>query len=229
METLYLDYTDTKSIHSTFETVMEKTDGKLDALFNNGAYGQPGAVEDLTTNVLRQQFEANFFGWHELTNLAVPVMRKNGGGRIIHCSSVLGWIPLRWRGAYNSSKYALEGLATTMRLELKEHGIHISLIEPGPIKTRFSENALEKFLANIDIENSAHSENYQKQLERLHDDGGVNRFRLEPEAVYKKLEHALIAKTPKAHYGVTTPTHIMNLARRFLPQSLFDRLLLSSG
>jgi len=225
---IYLDYEDSASIHSAMDKVLRTTGGKLDALFNNGAYGQMGAVEDLSTKALRQQFEANFFGWHELTNLAVPVMRANGGGRIVHCSSVLGWIPLRWRGAYNASKYALEGLATTMRLELKQEGIHISLIEPGPILSRFSDRALENFYATIDHENSAHAETYKTLINRLENKGGNNRFRLGPEAVYVKLRHALTARKPKAHYGVTVPTHVMNLARRFLPQGLFDRLLLSS-
>ncbi len=153
---LHLDYCDEKSIHKAVDKVMKICDGKLDALFNNGAYGQPGAVEDLTTQVLRQQFDANFFGWHELTNLVVPIMRKQGYGRIVHCSSVLGFVPMAWRGAYNSSKYALEGLATTMRLELDGSGVHVSLIEPGPIKSKFGENGLQHFIDKIDREKSIH-------------------------------------------------------------------------
>lgn len=229
VEAIYLDYTDTKSIHACFDKVMAKTNGKLDALFNNGAYGQPGAVEDLSTNVLRKQFEANFFGWHELTNLVVPVMRKQGHGRIIHCSSILGWISSPWKGAYNSSKFALEGLASAMRIELSGTDIHVSLIEPGPIKTEFSSNALAAFLENVDRENTAHKGRYEKELQRLNAAGGVNRFRLEPEAVYKKLDHALNAKRPKAHYGVTVPTHIMNFARRILPTRMLDKILLKNN
>ncbi len=227
IRTLHLDYTDGASIHSAVVQVLKETGGTLDALFNNGAYGQPGAVEDLTTDVLRQQFEANFFGWHELTNLVVPVMRRQGGGRIIHCSSVLGWIPMRWRGAYNASKYALEGLASTMRLELKGEGIHVCLIEPGPIRTRFSENALAKLEENIDLENSVHAVAYKARIESGKNKSGAGRFELGPEAVYAKLRHALTAKNPKAHYGVTIPTHVMNFARRFLPQRLVDRIIVS--
>ncbi len=226
---LYLDYTENDSIHSAFQSVLKQTDGSLDALFNNGAFGQPGAVEDLSTNVLRQQFEANFFGWHELTNLAVPVMRAQGGGRIVHCSSILGWVPSRWRGAYNASKFALEGLASTMRLELKAHGIHVALIEPGPISSKFTLNALAKLKENIDIEGSAHSEHYRRHMEKLGRGGVASRFRLGPDAVYKKLHHALTSKSPKAHYGVTVPTHVLDMARRFLPQKLVDRILLSGG
>lgn len=227
----YLDYTDNQSIHDTFNTVMNATDGRLDALFNNGAYGQPGAVEDLPTDVLRAQFEANFFGWHELTNLCVPVMRKQGHGRIVHCSSVLGWVTAPWRGAYNASKFALEGLASTMRIELKGTGIHVSLIEPGPIKTRFSENALEKFLENIAWENSVNRTTYDGELKRLRKQrsSSVGKFTLPPEDVYKKLDHALNARNPKAHYPVTIPTHFMNIARRFLPQSAVDNILIKNS
>lgn len=229
LKAIHLDYTDTKSIHACFKTVMSETGGTLDALFNNGAYGQPGAVEDLTTEVLRKQFEANFFGWHELTNLVIPVMRKQGHGRIIHCSSILGWVSAPWRGAYNASKFALEGLASAMRIELADTDIHVSLIEPGPIKTEFSKHALAAFLENIDRENTAHKQRYEKELRRLDSGGGVNRFRLGPEAVYKKLDHALNAKRPKAHYGVTIPTHIMNFARRVLPTRLVDKILLKNN
>ncbi len=227
----YLDYTDRQSIHDTFQAVIARTGGTLDALFNNGAYGQPGAVEDLETDVLRAQFEANFFGWHELTRLCVPIMRKQGHGRIVHCSSVLGWIPAPWRGAYTASKYALEGLASTMRMELADTPIHVSLIEPGPIATRFSDNALEKFLEHIDIENSACREAYEGELKRLkkQKSGTLGKFRLPPNAVYKKLEHALTAARPKAHYPVTVPTHIMNAARRFLPQQWVDKIIMRNA
>ena len=228
-DAIKLDYAEPKSIKKCFETIAKKTNNEIDALFNNGAYGQPGAVEDLSTDVLRAQFEANFFGWHELTNLVLPLMRQNNYGRIIHCSSVLGWVTAPWRGAYNSSKFALEGLASTMRIELMGTNIHVSLIEPGPIESDFSKNALEKFLTHIDRENSVHAQVYESELKRLNNAGGINRFRLPPEAVYKKLNHALTAKKPKAHYGVTVPTHFMNIARKILPVSVVDKILLNNS
>lgn len=228
IEGLYLDYCEKESIHRAFEQVLDKTGGKLDALFNNGAYGQAGAVEDLPTEALRLQFEANFFGWHELTNLVVPIMRQQGHGHIVHCSSVLGFIPLAWRGAYVASKYALEGLATTMRLELKGSGVHLSLIEPGPIESEFTHNGVSHFVEHIDQENSVHKISYAKQMERLQSGGGVDRFRLGPEAVYKKLDKALNSKNPDIYYMVTTPTYMMAIARRILPQSLMEKLLLRS-
>jgi NAD(P)-dependent dehydrogenase (short-subunit alcohol dehydrogenase family) len=226
LEALHLDYADEPSIRTAFGEVMARTGNRLDALFNNGAYGQPGAVEDLSTDVLRAQFEANFFGWHELTRLAIPVMRAQRAGRIVHCSSILGVIAYRWRGAYNATKFALEGLASTQRMELKGSGISISLIEPGPIVSRFSDNAVAKFLENVDVEGSVHAATYKRHLARLNDGGGVNRFRLGPEAVYVKLKHALESSRPRPHYPVTVPTHAMFLARRLLPARWLDRLLM---
>lgn len=229
LHAVHLDYTDPVSIRSAFTETLDRHGGRIFALFNNGAYGQAGAVEDLPTDALRAQFEANFFGWHELTNLAVPVMRKAGQGRIVHCSSILGFVPYRWRGAYNASKFALEGLASTMRLELAGSGVFVSLIEPGPIVSKFTENGLAHFLANIDRENSVHRKTYERELARLESGGGINRFRLGPEAVHTELLHALTAARPKAHYRVTTPTRFMAVARRLLPQRAMDWLLLRSS
>ena len=220
LEALYLDYAEPDSIAAAAATVIEKTGGRLDALFNNGAYGQPGAVEDLTLDALRAQFEANFFGWHDLTRRVLPAMRAQGSGRIVLNSSVLGLVALKWRGAYNASKFAVEGLFDTLRLELRGSGIHVSLIEPGPIRTGFSERALAAFKAHIDTESSIHREAYARHLARL--EGPPSRFTLEPEAVFRKLDHALNSPRPKPHYYVTTPTHLLAALRRLLPNRLLD-------
>src|SRR6478752_3248672 len=164
IEALLMDYTKPETITALVETVSSRTGGAIDALFNNGAYGQPGAVEDITTDVLRLQFETNFFGWHELTRQVIPLMRRRGRGRIVQCSSILGLLPYRFRGAYTASKYALEGLSATLRMELYGSGIHVSLIEPGPIATRFTANALAKIREHIDLENSPHAVDYTRQL-----------------------------------------------------------------
>ena len=221
LETLIIDYRDSASLKACAAEVARRTDGKLDALFNNGAYGQPGAVEDLSRKVLEEQFAANFFGWHELTTLCLPLIRANGSGRIVNCSSVLGLAAMKWRGAYNASKFALEGLTDTLRLELRGSGIHVSTIEPGPIATRFVEHALNAFNANINVEATNYKAAYERQRARL-GKGGSNRFKLPPEAVLEKLEHALNSNRPRAHYYVTTPTHVMGLARRFMPQRMMD-------
>src|ERR1700712_3927663 len=154
IEALVMDYTRTDTIAALVETVSERTGGRIDALFNNGAYGQPGAVEDISTDVLRAQFETNVFGWHELTRQVIQLMRRRGEGRIVQCSSILGLIPYRFRGAYTASKFAIEGLSISLRMELQDSGIHVSLIEPGPIASQFTATALAKFRGNIDIEHS---------------------------------------------------------------------------
>lgn len=222
---VYLDYADPASIASCAEHVIAETGGTLFALFNNGAYGQPGAVEDIAPDVLRAQFEANFFGWHDLTRRLLPAMRRQGEGRIVQCSSVLGLSALRYRGAYVASKFAVEGLTDTLRLELRGTGIHVSLIEPGPIATRFAETALAKFRAHVDIQASAHAEHYKHQLARLEKGGTSSPFKLGPEAVFAKLLHALERSRPKPRYYVTAPTHVFAALKRLLPIRAMDWVL----
>lgn len=224
-ESVQLDLANTASIHSAFVTILGKADGEIYALFNNGAYGQPGAVEDLSRDVLRQQFEVNLFGTHELTNLVLPVMRKQGYGRIIQNSSVLGFVALQFRGAYNMSKYALEGLTDTLRLELMGTNIHISLIEPGPIESRFRKNALVAFEENISVENSPFENAYKKLVGRLEAEGPVVPFTLGPEAVLDKVIHALESKKPKPRYYVTFPTYLFGTLKRVLSSRVMDKVL----
>lgn len=225
LEALYLDYTDEASIAALVEAVLERTGGRLDALFNNGAYGQTGAVEDVSTDVLRAQFEANVFGWHDLTRRIVPVMRRQGHGRIVQCSSILGLLPYRFRGPYSASKYALEALSLTLRMELEGSGIFVSLIEPGPIASQFTANALKHIRASIDIEGSVHAEDYRKQLARLDGSGPPNQHKLEPDAVHAVLKKALRAKRPKPHYLVTTPAKQGAFLKRVMPADWFYRLM----
>lgn len=225
IEAIYLDYTDAKSIRTLVETVLDKTNGRLDALFNNGAYAQPGAIEDLPVEALRAQFEANFFGWHDLTRQIIPPMRAQGHGRIVHCSSILGLVPMKWRGAYVASKFALEGLMLAQRMELEGSGIEVSMIEPGPIASHFTYNAAAKARANIDLENSVHRHIYQSQLEKLENGGTKSKNKLGPEAVYAVLLHALEAPRPRPHYAVTRPAKLGILARRLLPSSWLYRML----
>jgi NAD(P)-dependent dehydrogenase (short-subunit alcohol dehydrogenase family) len=224
-EAVRLDLCDTGSIRQALETVLARTGGKLYGLFNNGAYGQPGAVEDLSTDVLRAQFEANFFGWHELTCRVLPIMRRQGYGRIIQNSSVLGLVALKWRGAYNASKFALEGLTDTLRMELQGSRIHVSLIEPGPIESRFRENAYEAFKANIDIENSPHREAYRRVEARLAAEDKPQPFTLPSDAVLAKVVHALESRRPKPRYYVTMPTYAFGILRRILSTRLLDMAL----
>jgi Short-chain dehydrogenases of various substrate specificities len=200
--------------------VLSATGGRIDALFNNGAYGQPGAVEDLRPDVLRAQFEANVFGWHDLTCRLIPAMRARGSGRIVQCSSVLGFIAMKYRGAYTASKHALEGLTDTLRLELVEAGIHVASIRPGPIATRFVPTSMKMFHRNVDIAASPHRDDYERRLARM-EKGGENTWKLPPEAVVKALIHAVESPRPKPYYAVTVPTVVMGILKRILPSRAF--------
>lgn len=225
LESFVLDLTDSQSIQDAVKTVLEKTDGQLYALFNNAAFGQPGAVEDLSRDTLRQQFETNFFGTHELTRLIIPIMRRQGEGRIIQNSSILGMVVLPYRGAYNASKFALEGLSDTLRLELAGSGIHISLIEPGPITSQFRVNAHLMFKQNIDANNSVHQKTYIKIEQRLLTKEAIVPFTLQPESVLKKVIHALESPRPKIRYYVTFPTYLLATLKLFLPYKAMDWVL----
>ena len=218
---------DSKSISNGLAQVLETTGGKLYALINNGAYGQPGAVEDLNRETLRKQFETNVFGTQELTNRVIPVMRKAGQGRIIQISSVLGFVCLKYRGAYNSSKYALEALTDTMRLELVGTGVQFSLIEPGPIESDFRKNAYRMYKENIESDSSFHQSGYLGLENRLLSREPAS-FTLPPEAVLKSAIHALESRNPKIRYRVTTPTWIFAFLKRLLPDRLMDRILLKN-
>ena len=221
IEAYRLDYADADSIATFFGSAMEATGGRCDALFNNGGYGQVGAVEDLPVDALRAQFEANFFGWHDLTRRVIPVMRAQGHGRIVQCSSILGLVPMRFRGAYNASKHALEGLSVTLAMELEGTGIHVSLIEPGAIRSKFRANALKLFHRNIDIENSVHRQDYQAQLRRLEKQEQSDSGKLGPDAVHQVLHHALTSPRPRYHYTVTREARLGVIARRLLPARVF--------
>jgi NAD(P)-dependent dehydrogenase (short-subunit alcohol dehydrogenase family) len=221
LEALTLEYADSASVQACAAEVSRRTQGTLFALFNNGAYGQPGAVEDVPRKILEDQFAANVFGWHELTNLCLPMMRKRGEGRIVQCSSVLGLVALKYRGSYNASKFALEGLTDTLRLELRNTNIKVVTINPGPIESQFVPNARAAFERNIDMTNSHYKEDFEKQRRRL-DKGGNGRFKLPATAVLEKLILALEKPNPRAHYYVTTPTYVAAFVKRLMPQTFID-------
>lgn len=220
-----LDLNDSQTIIDVIAFADDHFNGRIDVLFNNAAYGQPGAVEDLKRHVLREQFETNVFGTQELTNLVIAMMRQQGHGRIIYNSSVLGIISLAYRGAYNASKYAIEGLADTLRLELSNTDIHISLIEPGPITSQFRANAFAKYQQHIDKQTSAHRDTYEAMEARLTKVGPAAPFTLPPEAVVDKLLHAIESTRPKVRYYVTFPTYLFATLKRLLPHRCLDWIL----
>ncbi len=226
LESFRLDYADEASIAEAVAEVVARTGGTLDALFNNGAFACPGAVEDLPRAALREIFETNLFGYHDLTRRVIPLMRAQGHGRIINCSSVLGLVAGTWRGAYVATKFAMEGLTDVLRIEMKGTGIDVILIEPGPIATKIRENAIPHFEKWIDWQASARAEQYKSLRGRLYDvKVKKDAFELPPAAVTAKLVHALEARQPKARYYVTTPTYLMGFARRILPTRTLDWLI----
>lgn len=225
LEALALDLDDSQSIADAVDEVLRRSGGMLDALFNNGGFGQVGAVEDLTREALREQFETNLFGWVELSNRVIPAMRRQGHGRIVMNSSVLGYAAFPYRGAYNAVKFALEGISDTLRLELAPANIQVCLIEPGPIVSRFRENCLPHFEKHIAWRQSVHRERYEKQLARLNSPGPVAPFTLGPEAVLQALIHALESPRPQARYPVTVPSKAFWWLKRALSTRLMDRLL----
>ncbi|EOD53791.1 SDR family oxidoreductase [Aeromonas molluscorum] len=224
-----LDLNDEASIEAGAREALQLAGGRLYGLFNNGAYGQPGAIEDLPTSALRAQFETNLFGWHHLIRQVLPSMLAAGEGRIVQNSSVLGLVAMKYRGAYNASKFALEGYTDTLRLELRGSGVAVSLIEPGPIDTRFRANARAAFLHHLGSAQSRHEANYRLTLARLEKEGPSGRFTLPSEACVPPLLHALTSRRPRHRYGVTLPTKVFAILRRLLPSRWLDALLAKSA
>lgn len=222
-----LDYADTQCIEAGIAEVLAATGGTLDAVFNNGAFAIPGAVEDMPTDALREIFETNFFGVHEVTRRIIPVMRAQGHGRIVQNSSVLGFTPFRWRGAYGASKFALEGLNRILQLELRDTPVKLVILQPGPITSNFRRNAIPHFERWIDWQASARSEQYRDDLlKALYDSGQTKAaFELGPEAVARVLIKALDSRNPRARYMVGVPTKAVAVAMRLLPERLMNAVL----
>lgn len=226
LESFVLDYERTESITSGLQEALRRTGGTLDALFNNGAYGIPGAVEDLPTDALRAIFETNLFGYHELARQVIPVMRAQGHGRILNCSSVLGFATLRWRGAYNATKFAMEGLTDTLRIEMRDTNIKVILIEPGPITSDIRQNSIPHFEKWIDWQASPRKAQYENTLlKRLYAERKRDPFELPASAVSRKLIHALEHPNPRLRYFVTTPTYVIAALKRLLPTRAMDWVL----
>jgi len=222
-----LDLSSSQSINTAIKAVFKQTDD-LYGLIHNGAYGQVGALEDISRQVLEEQFQTNVFGWHELTNLVLPKMKSKDEGRIIYLSSVLGFVAMPFRGPYNASKFAVEGLVDTLRLELANTNVQLSLIQPGPVESKFRINAYKAFMKNVDMNNSDYQSNYEKMIKRLQSDELAD-FTLPATAVLKCAQHALNSKRAKIHYHVTFPTKLFAVLIRLLPARLMDKILNKAG
>ena len=225
-EAFYIDVTKKETITKALDEILQLTNGTLYALFNNAGFGQPGALEDVPTQALREQFETNLFGLHELTTQVLPIMRKQGYGRIIQHSSVLGIISLKFRGAYNSSKYAIEGHCDTLRLELMGTNIYVSSINTGPVRSDFRKNATKKYYEYIHNKDTNYRDEYNKELIPHENKKKKDPFTRDSKVVIKNIKHALKSKKPKARYYNTEATYFLGTLKRFLPVSLMDKLLL---
>ncbi|MDR3492745.1 MAG: SDR family NAD(P)-dependent oxidoreductase [Gammaproteobacteria bacterium] len=229
LESLQLDVNDSTSIRNALATILEKTGGTLDAVFNNAGYVQPGAIEDLSRDDIRAQFETNVFGVMELTTLIIPIMRKQGHGRIIQNTSILGVVAMPYRGAYNASKFALEGFTNTLRQELKNTNIHVSIIAPGPIETKLQDNAHQHYVETLKGKQTIHTELYKEMEKFLILPPDKKHFiTSEPDAVVKKLIHALESPNPSAHYFIGWAAQIFAFLRRILPDKLMDSIAIRS-
>jgi NAD(P)-dependent dehydrogenase (short-subunit alcohol dehydrogenase family) len=224
LEAFAMELSDLASINACADAVLARTGAKLDALYNNAAYGVIGAMEDISGEVLRKHLDVNVVGTHELTRRIIPAMRAQGHGRIVTCSSVLGLVSGPYRGPYCASKYAVEAMTDALRYELKSAGIHVSLLEPGPIKTQFLPSTLATFKATVDVANSPHKAAYTKRISAMENDTG-SKLKLGPEAVVKKLIHALESPNPKARYMVSPHTYIASTLKRLLPTRALDMIL----
>lgn len=223
LEVLPLEMSDPASVSACAQEALNRTGGSLDALYNNAAYGSIGAMEDVPTDLLRHHLEVNVVATHALTRMIIPPMRAQGHGRIVMCSSVLGFVSGPYRGAYCASKFALEALSDALRLELAPCGIHVSILEPGPIESQFLGTAMATLKGSIDVEASPHRAQYERRLQEM-ERGGRTRFRLGPEAVVARLVHALESPRPKARYRIGLPTHAASILKRLLPDRVFDQL-----
>ncbi len=222
LTSFFLDVTKKETISNTLKNILEITDGTIDIVFNNAGFGQPGAIEDLPTSILKEQFETNVFGLHELTLQVLPIMQKQGHGKIIQHSSVLGLVSLKFRGAYNASKYAIEGLTDTLRLELQNTNINVSLLNTGPIISEFRNNAKKKLLQNIDCKHSRFKDTYEKSLQAKKSDVP---FTLKADAVANTVLKIINSNNPKPRYYITKATYLLGYLKRLLSTSMLDKIL----
>lgn len=226
IDAVCMDMDDTASIESAVTTVLEKTKGRIDVLINNAGYGQAGALEDITREVLRAQFETNVFGLMELTRRVVPIMRKQGYGRVINIGSILGRVGMPFRGAYCASKFAVEGLNETLRMELKPAGIQVIIFNPGPIQSQFTNTVLEKTFNSIDRQHSRFSNQYKQMLGSFSQKKSSSWFTKGPEVVVQKLIHAIESPRPKGRYTVTLAAHLLAISKQMLSIRLLDKLII---
>jgi NAD(P)-dependent dehydrogenase (short-subunit alcohol dehydrogenase family) len=218
--TMFLDVTEETSLKSAVDLVL-KEEGRLDILINNAGYGAHGAIEDVPMSEARRQFDVNLFGLARLTQLVLPVMRKQGSGKIVNISSIAGKITLPLGGWYHASKHALEAYSDALRAEVHRFGIKVILIEPGAIKTEWDTVAL------VNLSKYSGKGPYAAMTDTL-----TNKFRAGyragapgPEVVARTILKALRSTRPAARYAVPFQARLILLLKWLLPDCVMDLAL----
>lgn len=218
-----IDNNDDASIEAGMRSAVEMAEGgRVWGVFCNAGYGQPGALEDVTSRGMEQQLRTNVVGTHSLLRLAVKHMGSAGGGRILVNSSVLGVVGMKYRGAYVASKFALEGMADVLRMEVRDLGIDVCLIEPGPVYTRFRANGLKVFHEHVEVEGSRHAKRYEGLVKKLSTEGPVVPFTMTSRRCGEIAAKALTCARPRARYRATVQTRVFSVLKRVLPTRWLD-------
>lgn len=224
LEAITLDVTNPDSIRHALAAVLNKTGGTLDAIFNNAGIVVPGAVADLTTEMLQQQFNTNVYGPIELIRQVLPIMRQQGHGHIIQNSSIMGFFSMPFSGAYSASKHALEALTSSLYQELKPLNIFVSCINPGPVESKLRDHSREHYEKN-DFTNSIYAQTYKRlETEYFKRSEGERSFLQQPDAVVKQLIKALESKHPRLHYYTSFSSHAICLLKNILPDALMAKI-----
>jgi NAD(P)-dependent dehydrogenase (short-subunit alcohol dehydrogenase family) len=222
---LPLDVCDEESCRSAVRTIEER-EGAIGVLVNNAGYGQEGTVEEVPMDVVRRQFETNFFGLVQLTKLVLPGMRRQKWGRIVNMSSMGGKLTLPAGGYYHATKHAVEALSDALRFEVEPFGVAVIVIEPGPILTRFGDTASAS-MATLAAGDSPYARLNSAIARGIEDayKGKTAAFAAPPESVAKAVERAISASRPRTRYVVTAAARILMGLRRWLPDRAFDAVL----
>jgi NAD(P)-dependent dehydrogenase (short-subunit alcohol dehydrogenase family) len=219
-----LDVCDEDSMQAAVDTI-GREHGAVGVLVNNAGYGQEGAVEDVPVDEVRRQFETNLFGLHRLTQMVLPGMREQGWGRVVNVSSMGGRLTFPGGGVYHASKHALEALSDALRYEVRPFGVDVVVIEPGLVRTRFGETSVGSIHSSGD---SSPYRDFNAGVAKVVGgayEGAMARLAVEPEAVARVIEKAIEARRPRSRYLVPGFVRLLLLARRVLPDRMWDAAL----
>ncbi|MHB9144984.1 MAG: SDR family oxidoreductase [Symbiobacteriia bacterium] len=222
--TLPLDVQDAAAVTRTVEQVITAF-GRLDVLVNNAGYSQAGALEEVSDEALQQVFDVNLYGPMRLVRAVVPHMRRQRSARIIQVSSIAGRVAMPLSGAYCGTKFALEAMTDSLRLELRQFGIKVVLVEPGAIRTEFERTLRDRAEALFISPDSPYRQLYTAS-NNLSD--SLLKSAPGPEVVSAVIQRAIESRHPKARYSMPAGQALQIQIARLLPDTLRDHLLASS-